>query len=366
MARHSDISYNPANDETSPGKVVSALDYIPVTQSVMIWGPPGVGKSESIKDYCKENDLTLYDVRLPLLDPIDLRGIGIPDTTNGTCKWLPPEFLPKKPKCLLFLDEITAAPPSLQAAAYQLTLDRKVGETSIPEDCRIVCAGNDEEHRGVAYRMPAPLANRMIHFRVKCDVASWRGWAYKKGIDPRIVSYITKNPSKLHELQEDSSGKAWPSPRSWAFADSILKSAKKAAPEIIGMMISGCVGPKTTNDFVQHCKSFLGYEASIDAIFKGRDNRPENNPGRATVLATSIICNAELDNSILKGIFGWTKSQNLEFQSMVLKGLEEKFGMTELEMYEAYRSYKKDRAGVNFQSMKTAPTRPSDAPPADF
>src|SRR5713226_7324319 len=114
---------------------------VSVRQPVFIWGSPGVGKSAVVRQLAKELAIPLQDVRALLLDPVDLRGLPFLGA-DGRSKWATPEFLPESGSGILFLDELNAAPAMVQASCYQLVLDRKVGEYSLPEGWAIVAAGN--------------------------------------------------------------------------------------------------------------------------------------------------------------------------------------------------------------------------------
>ena len=128
-----------------------------------IWGPPGIGKSSIVRDIAEKASLPVIDLRASLLDPTDLR--GIPSISNGLATWCPPAFLPRPNQApgLLFLDEINAAPPLVQASLYQLVLDRRIGEYELPPGWWIVAAGNRQQDRAVTFRMSSALVNRFIH-----------------------------------------------------------------------------------------------------------------------------------------------------------------------------------------------------------
>ena len=110
---------------------------------VMLWGPPGVGKSQMIAQVAERHGVPVIDIRLSQMEPSDLR--GIPFRNGDTVEWAPPAMLPDAerhgPRGVLFLDEITSAPPSVSAAAYQLILDRKLGAYEVPEGWAIFAAG---------------------------------------------------------------------------------------------------------------------------------------------------------------------------------------------------------------------------------
>ena len=126
---------------------------------IFLWGPPGIGKSDIVRQIT--NDLTnshLIDVRLSLWDPTDIKGIPFFDSNSGTMQWAPPSELPSKEfaeeydNIVLFLDEMNSAAPAVQAAAYQLILNRRVGTYELPDNVVIVAAGNrSRQRRYVSY-----------------------------------------------------------------------------------------------------------------------------------------------------------------------------------------------------------------------
>ena len=155
--------------------------------SVMLWGPPGVGKSQAVRQIAKEIEentgkkVNVTDVRLLLFNPIDLRGIPTANEDKTLAVWLKPKIFQMDASNdvvnILFLDEISAAPQSVQAAAYQITLDRVVGEHKLPENCIVIAAGNRTTDKSVAFKMPKALANRLLHIEVEGSFDSWKKWA---------------------------------------------------------------------------------------------------------------------------------------------------------------------------------------------
>ena len=185
----------------SIGKLVSALanSYsaviknkmsVKVLPSVMLWGPPGVGKSQAVRQIAKEIEMDtgkktkVTDVRLLLFNPIDLRGIPTSNADKTLAIWLKPQIFQMDDSDdvvnILFLDEISAAPQSVQAAAYQITLDRVVGEHKLPDNCIVIAAGNRVTDNSVAFKMPKALANRLLHIEVEGNFSSWKRWAISK------------------------------------------------------------------------------------------------------------------------------------------------------------------------------------------
>ena len=187
---------------------------------VMLWGPPGVGKSQIIADIARKHGVPLIDIRLSQMEPTDLR--GIPFRKDDNVEWSVPAMLPDAARHgeqgILFLDEINAAPPTVSAAAYQLILDRRLGEYVIPDGWAIFAAGNRQGDRGVTYTMPAPLANRFSHFEVETHLDDWVAWAYAHDIDERVIAFLRFRPERLFDFDPAHNPIAFPSPRSWEFA----------------------------------------------------------------------------------------------------------------------------------------------------
>jgi len=192
---------------------------------VMLWGPPGVGKSQMVAHLAKRHGVPVIDIRLSQMEPSDLR--GIPFRVDDRVEWAVPAILPDAerhgPQGVLFLDEITSAPPAVSAAAYQLILDRRLGEYQVPQQWAIFAAGNRQGDRGVTYSMPAPLANRFSHFEVDTHLDDWVAWAYASGIDERIIAFLRFRPELLFDFDPAHNPVAFPSPRSWEFAHRALQ-----------------------------------------------------------------------------------------------------------------------------------------------
>lgn len=204
--------------------------------SVMIWGPPGIGKSSIVAQTAAARKLGFIDLRLSQLAPTDLR--GLPVASDGVARWFAPEFLPREGAGILFLDEINLAPPTMQGMAQQLILDRRVGSYVVPEGWFIWAAGNRSEDRAAVFDMPAPLANRFLHLNVAPDLESFRSYALARRLAEEIASFVSFRPELLHKL--DPQQPAWPSPRSWEMASRLHRA---------GLDIAPAVGEATANEF---------------------------------------------------------------------------------------------------------------------
>jgi hypothetical protein len=232
---------------------------------VFIWGPPGVGKSDVVESIVSDalaagKTAKLYDMRLSMCEPTDIMGIPYFDSVSQTMKWAPPSLLPKVEDSnldlvVLFLDEMNGAAPAVQAAAYQLILNRKVGEYTLPDNVAVVAAGNRDSDKGVTYRMPKPLSNRFIHFDVKVHFDDWAEWATSNGVSADVVGYLTARKADLYKFEPKSPDHAFPTPRSWVFVSDILKDSEDFTEGEITDMVIGTIGQGTAYSFAAHRKT---------------------------------------------------------------------------------------------------------------
>jgi len=199
-----------------------------ISNSLMIWGPPGVGKSSIVKDVAEGNNLELIDLRLSQLSPTDLR--GLPGIKDEKSKWYVPEFLPSKGSGVLFLDEINMAPPAMQGVAQQLILDRKVGNYTVPKNWFVWAAGNRKEDKAAVFEMPSALSNRFIHLDITPDWKCFNDWGLANGLSEQILAFLSFRPALLHKT--DINSPSWPSPRSWAAADKLYKAGLSVEPAV--------------------------------------------------------------------------------------------------------------------------------------
>ncbi|MCF8178685.1 MAG: MoxR family ATPase [Sulfuritalea sp.] len=241
---------------------------------VMLWGPPGVGKSQIVAQLAARHDVPVIDVRLSQMEPSDLR--GIPFRVGNSVEWAVPAILPDAnrhgPRGVLFLDEITSAPPAVAAAAYQLILDRRLGEYRIPPAWAIFAAGNRQGDRGVTYAMSAPLANRFSHFEVEVNLDDWAFWAYANNIDERLIAFLRFKPELIFHFDPTrtlAGEMAFPSPRSWEFANRALRKFGDQ-PELLVGALTACVGQAAGVECAAYIDS-LDRLPDLDAITAGLD-----------------------------------------------------------------------------------------------
>jgi hypothetical protein len=231
-----------------------------VKRPVFIWGPPGIGKSETVDDVTTELSGLMIDLRMAQMEPTDIRGIPFFNKDLGKMDWAPPIELPdeelasKYPIVVLFLDEMNSAPPAVQAAGYQLILNRRIGKYRLPDNVVIVAAGNRDSDKGVTYRMPLPLANRFLHLEMRADFSAWQQWAVNKGIHKDVVGYLSFAKQDLYEFDSKSSSRAFPTPRSWCFVSDLLNDPDDSDIDTMFNLIAGSVGEGLAVKFAAHRK----------------------------------------------------------------------------------------------------------------
>ena len=238
---------------------------------VMLWGPPGVGKSQMIAQVAQQKGVSVVDVRLSQMEPSDLR--GIPFRVGDLVEWAIPSMLPNVERHgqygILFLDEITSAPPSVSAAAYQLILDRRLGNYQVPEGWAIFAAGNRQGDRGVTYTMPAPLANRFSHYEVDVNLDDWVAWAYAHDINEKIIAFLRFRPDLLFDFDPAHNPVAFPSPRSWEFTHNALEKFGDN-PQLLLGTLQACVGPAAGIELKAFIDN-LDNMPDLDAIVAGEE-----------------------------------------------------------------------------------------------
>jgi len=226
---------------------------------IFLWGPPGIGKSDIVAQITNSlPNSHLIDVRLSLWEPTDIKGIPYFNSNANTMSWAPPSELPSEEfaaqydNIVLFLDEMNSAAPAVQAAAYQLILNRKVGTYTLPDNVLIVAAGNREADKGVTYRMPAPLANRFIHLEMSVSFDDWFQWSVNNNIHKDVVGYLTFAKKDLYDFDPKSPSRSFATPRSWSFVSELLED--ELDENTTTDLVSGAVGEGLAVKFMAHRK----------------------------------------------------------------------------------------------------------------
>jgi len=292
---------------------------------VFLWGPPGIGKSSVVAQIAKEKDIGFIDLRLSLLDPTDLRGIPFFDAKNNSAIWAPASFLPdeSQKEGILFLDELNTAAPMVQASAYQLILDRKIGEYTLPDGWAIIAAGNRESDRGVVFRMAAPLSNRFIHLEMEASVEDWKAWAISRNIDSSIIGFISYRPDALFTFDTQNDSRSFATPRTWEYVNEVLSSEPEA--DLLMPLVSGAIGEELA-------AAFLGFRVvaselpDINSIMEGECFDVPSEPSALHMLSTalSLRINQATSSKKLNNLVGYTLKMPAEFAVMIVQDLRQR------------------------------------------
>jgi hypothetical protein len=287
---------------------------------IFLWGPPGIGKSDIIKQLGTELDAYVIDVRLSLWEPTDIKGIPYFDSNDGTMRWAPPAELPSKEmatqhkQIILFLDEMNSAAPAVQAAAYQLVLNRRVGAYELPDNVSLVAAGNRESDKGVTYRMPAPLANRFVHLEMKHSFDDWFEWAVENRINKDVVGFLNYSKKDLYDFDPKSASRAFATPRSWSFVSELIDD-NDTDTETLTDLISGAIGEGLAIKFMAHRKIASKLPNPTD-ILNGKVKKMESKEISAMYSLTVSLC-YELKEAADKKAKDWNDQVNCFFEFMM-------------------------------------------------
>lgn len=232
---------------------------------VLLWGAPGTGKSSVVRDLAHALGWPCEVVIASIREPSDFA--GLPVVSDGGVRFAPPTWATNLVDAgggLLFLDEISTAPPAVQAALLRVVLERTVGDLALPDDVVVVAAANPPEQAADGWDLSAPLANRFCHldWRVDAtDIAAGFTAGFETPTAPNlperwtdaktraradVAAFLLLRPTLVAIPPTDraTAGRAWPSPRSWEMAAALLAAARavEAGREVTTALVTGCVG----------------------------------------------------------------------------------------------------------------------------
>ena len=293
--------------------------------NTMIWGGPGIGKSDIPQQLADELNMPLLDFRANLFDPVDVRGIPflrkIEETGKRFTSWAVPDVFPiverDGERGILFIDELPTAPPATQNAFLQLLLTRQIGDYKMPEGWSIISAGNELTDSAAVYQMPSPVRNRLAHYKLEPTLTDWVEWAHMSSISPLVTGFIQYRPNLLNSFSPDEY--AFPTPRSWSFVSKKLHiQPDNVSPEDMFYGVSSLVGDGPAGEFVafQEIASKL---PDIDELINNPSlYKKDDNPALLYALSTAVATRATDDN--MENIMKINKKIPIEFQVILIKG----------------------------------------------
>jgi hypothetical protein len=290
-----------------------------------------VGKSQGIRQIASAvsektgKRVEIIDVRLLLFNPVDLRGIPTANADKTLAVWLKPKIFQMDDSenviNILFLDEISAAPQSVQAAAYQITLDRTVGEHKLPDNCIVLAAGNRVTDRSVAYTMPKALANRLCHLEISVDEDSWHRWAVGAGVNSIVLGFLECNPSLLMKFNANADSLAFPTPRSWEMVSNILNCISDEISDVFPLIV-GCIGEAAAYE-LKLWGDIYSRIPKVEDVFNGITIDVPLRPESLYALSSEIAAYARSHNSAdeLKSAINYVSKLPAEFKNRIFMDL---------------------------------------------
>lgn len=289
--------------------------------STMLWGPPGIGKSSVVRQIADEMQIGFIDVRLSQLAPTDLRGIPTIDKEKNILHWAAPDFLPRDPNSqgIFFLDEFNMATSVLMGVSQELILDRRVGDYKLPDGWVIVAAGNRAEDRAAVNALPAPVANRFIHFSAEACLEEYKDLLYNffefsDKAKSEIIGFLNFRPELLYKNTKASKDMAFPTPRSWEMAGNLLD---------LDVDIAHAVGEDTSIQFRAYQKVYSKIPNLMD-ILEGEDVTCENlsDPSTTTAIISGLVAQAKTPEHFSNAL-GWLLRQDIteDYVGLYLKDM---------------------------------------------
>lgn len=294
-----------------PSAIASTIkDAIVANTPLMLWGPPGIGKSQIVAQVAESLDRQLIDMRLTYLDPVDLH--GIPFVKGDQTHWATPSFLPKEGQGILFVDEINAVAQAKQAVAYQLILDRRLGEYKMPDSWFPIAAGNRMVDRAVVYKMPSALANRFVHIEFEVNFDDWVNWAFEHDIVPEVINFLRFRPGLLHDFNPDAH--AFATPRSWEYASKLLGFLNDNNRFEV---LKGTVGDGVASEFLGFLKVYQDLP-NIDLIFLQPEKvRVPTDTATLYALVGAVSSRVDVDN--FGNVMKYALKMPEEFQVLLVR-----------------------------------------------
>lgn len=282
----------------------------------MIWGPPGLGKSQIAYQFANDYNAKVFELRANLFDPVDVRGgLKVVEQADGTyrTRYGVPEDYPDsnfQGTVVLLIDELPNAPKATQNALLQLTLDRKLGTYTLPDNTVIIAAGNRSQDRAAVHEMPTPVKNRFAHYVLEANIDDWVAWALHHNIDDSLISFLRYRPTLLHNL--DANENAFPSPRTWE-----MVSRKLPFMDDHFYGVASLVGDGPAGEYLAH-RAISKELPDIDDLIKNPSTtRVPGDPSALYAIAGALASRVTKTN--FEDIMRYNRRMPREFQVIVVR-----------------------------------------------
>ena len=311
----------------------------------MVWGPPGIGKSQIAYQIANDLNAKLFELRANLFDPVDVRGgLKVVEQEDGTyrTRYGVPEDYPDSNyggNVVLLVDELPNAPKATQNALLQLVLDKKIGTYTLPAGTAIIAAGNRSIDRAAVHEMPTPVKNRFAHYEIEANIDDWVAWAMQNNISPTIISFLRYRPTQLHNL--DARENAFPTPRAWEMIDRKLPfMGNNTDEEFYGT--ASLIGDGPAGEFIAFKKS-VDKMPDLDQIVQNPTyTQVPDDPSVLYAVSGALASRADTNN--FKDIMRYAKRMPAEYQVVLVRDSLAKD--RELMQTDAFQQWTQDNANV--------------------
>ncbi len=268
--------------------------------TLFIWGQPGIGKSEIVRQVSEEMGLDLRIMVMSLMDPAEVKGFIMPDRKKKEAVIFPLNFLPREPG-ILFLDEVNCAPPAVLNTTMRMIQEREIGNIKIPERILVICAGNRMTDKVFVSKLPSAFINKCIHINVEPSLDDFREWGILSGISPIILGYLESYPNDL--VGEPRNDSPFPSPRAWEKVNKILQLSLPIY--LKQALISGAIGDEIGMKFIEFMKNSSDLPEIIHSILEeGKNIYPQvDEPAKSYMVISSLTQRACKDHQLIRRIF---------------------------------------------------------------
>lgn len=314
--------------------------YLKANLVPFIVGSPGLGKSAIVHKYAKDNNLKVIDLRLAQCDPTELAGFPSTYTDADGIKragYIPMDTFPVKGTSLpineetglpfsgwlLFLDEMSSAPASVQAAAYKLCLDRMVGQLPLHEKVLIASAGNLDTDRAIVNEMSSAMKSRLVHMETHLDTKEFIDYMQSESWHPLITSYIGFKPDAAYTFNPDSSDATYACPRSWEFLNKLLQSGLDLSPSSVTALpvILGTIG-SVGNEFLQFSRlANSDLPTVVQIVADPTGTSLPSDLGLIWALIGMIASEGAKDVTLLPQLVAYVNRMSIEHQVVCLRDL---------------------------------------------
>jgi len=284
--------------------------------ATMIWGPPGVGKSQITYQFASSIGAKMYELRANLFDPVDVRGgLKVVEQQDGSYRTrygVPEDYPPSdyQGPVVLFIDELPNAPKATQNALLQLILDHKIGTYTLPLNTVIIAGGNRSQDRASVHEMPTTVKNRFAHYTLEANIDDFVAWAINNGIDDSIRSFLRYRPALLHSM--DVNACAFPTPRAWEMVNRKLPYLDDPFAGIAALIGEGPAG-----EFLAH-KAIHKDLPDLDQVIQNPSSvRVPVDPSALYAIAGALA--ARVDDKNFSNIMRYTSRMPREFQVVVVR-----------------------------------------------